>query len=144
MSKLSIKSEMSAIDRKNRNWWDSLSDEEKKKVSPWVLMRYASSVKHDIDAFEEHYLEFTNELVNVHFNTLRHHTQLQIQLLQVVGLGKDQFHPWIAPGRKGKTNKNLKFFAEKYPHLNDDELNIYASQFTEKEVKDLIKEFEGK
>ncbi len=131
---------MAAIDRKDRTWWNSLTDEEKKKVSPWVLMRYASSVKHDITGFEEHYLEFINELVNVHFNTVRHHPELQIQLMQVVGLGKNQFHPWIAPGKRGKSDKNVKIMAAHYPHLNDDELNIFISQHTPKELKKLIEQ----
>jgi hypothetical protein len=144
MSKLTIKQEMSAIDRKNRKWYDSLTEDEKKQVSPWLLMRYVSSVKHDIKAFEEHYLEFTNELVNTHFNTLRHHPQLQLQLMQVIGLGKEQFHPWIAPGKRGKMDKNFNFFAEKFPHMNDDEINIILSQYTDKEIKSLKEEYEGK
>ena len=137
MGGLSIKAEMSAIDKKNRNWYNDLTDDEKKKVSPWMLMRYASSVKHDVIDFEEHYLEWTNELVNVHFNTLRHHPELQIQLLQVVGIGSNQFHPWIAPGKRGKSDKMVELVATKYPYLNDDEINIYLNTLTVKQVKDL-------
>ena len=137
MGGLSIKAEMSAIDKKNRNWYNDLTDDEKKKVSPWMLMRYASSVKHDVIDFEEHYLERTNELVNVHFNTLRHHPELQIQLLQVVGIGSNQFHPWIAPGKRGKSDKMVELVATKYPYLNDDEINIYLNTLTVKQVKDL-------
>lgn len=137
MGGLSIKAEMSAIDKKNRNWYNDLTADEKKKVSPWMLMRYASSVKHDVIDFEEHYLEWTNELVNVHFNTLRHHPELQIQLLQVVGIGSNQFHPWIAPGKRGKSDKMVELVATKYPYLNDDEINIYLNTLSVKQVKDL-------
>jgi len=137
MGGLSIKAEMSAIDKKNRNWYNDLTADEKKKVSPWMLMRYASSVKHDVIDFEEHYLEWTNELVNVHFNTLRHHPELQIQLLQVVGIGSNQFHPWIAPGKRGKSDKMVELVATKYPYLNDDEINIYLNTLTVKQAKDL-------
>ena len=119
-NKLTIKEEMRSIDVKDRTWYNSLTDEEKKKVGIWVLMRYASSVKHGIKDFEEHYLEWTNELVNVHFNTLRHHPELQYQLLQAVGLGKVQYHPWIAPGKKGTDKPLFKFFKEKHPEYNDD------------------------
>ncbi|MDA9302719.1 hypothetical protein N8072_00925 [bacterium] len=144
MGGLSIKTEMSAIDTKNRAWYNSLTDEEKKKVSPWMLMRYASSVKHDITEFEEHYLEWTNELVNVHFNTLRHHPELQMQLLQVVGIGKNQFHPWLAPGKRGKSDKMVELVAGKYPHLNDDEINIYLNTLTTKQTKDLQEDLSEK
>ena len=141
MADLSIKSEMSAIDTKNRSWYNSLTDEEKKKVGIWVLMRYASSVKHDIKDIEEHYLTYTNELVNVHFNTLRHHPELQFQLLQALGLGKPMFHPWIAPGKKGTETKLYKFFKEYYTEYNDDELLLLLSQFTKDELKEKLEEF---
>ena len=103
MSKLDIKSEMRAIDTKDRKWYNSLTEEEKSKLSLWPLMRYTSSAgdKH----FAEHYLEWTNEVVNVHFNKLRLHPELQFKLLQLVGLGKTTYHPWIAPGKRGKKNK---------------------------------------
>ena len=49
-------------------------------------MRYTSSAGDK--NFTEHYLEWTNEVVNVHFNKLRQHPELQFKLLQLVGLGK--------------------------------------------------------
>jgi hypothetical protein len=140
-NKLSIKEEMRAMDQKDRSWYDSLTEEEKKKLSPWVLMRYASSVKHDITDFEQHYLEWTNELVNVHFNTLRKHTQLQWQLLQVVGLGKSQFHNWIAPGKRGTENKLFKIFRENNPQYNDDELEIFILNHDVKEIENLLLDY---
>ena len=42
MSKLDIKNEMKAIDTKDRKWYNSLTDEEKSKLSLWPLMRYTS------------------------------------------------------------------------------------------------------
>ena len=69
MSKLNIKEEMRSIDTKDRGWYDSLTEEEKKKLGIWLLMRYTSSAGSKM--FAEHYLEWTNEVVNVHFNKLR-------------------------------------------------------------------------
>jgi len=139
--KLSIKSEMTAIDTKDRSWYNSLSEDEKKKLGIWILMRYTSSVKHDIKDFEEHYLEWTNELVNVHFNTLRHHPELQFKLLQALGLGKSMYHPWIAPGKKGTETKLFKFFKEHYVEYNDDEIILLLSQFPKDELKEKLEEF---
>lgn len=140
MSKLSIKEEMRSIDEKDRAWYDSLTDEEKKKLGIWVLMRYLSNVKHDIKDFEEHYLNFTNELVNVHFNTLRHHPQLQYQLMQAIGIGISQFHPWIAPGKRGTESKLYKIIREQRPDLNDDEVDIYISMHTVEDITDMLEE----
>jgi hypothetical protein len=140
--KLTIKEEMRAVDTKDRRWYDSLSDEERAAYDKqlWIQMRYVSSVKSSIKDFEEHYLEWTNELVNTHFNTLRHHPQLQFQLMQALGLGKSQFHQWIAPGKRGTENKVFKFFADMYPSMNDEEIEILLSQYTEAEVIDLLEE----
>ena len=139
--KLSIKQEMAAIDTKDRKWYDSLSAEEEKKVGIWVLMRYTSSVKHDIKEFEEHYLEFTNDIVNVNFNKLAKHPQLQFQLLQALGLGKSMWHPWIAPGKKGKSSKIAEFFKEHYKQYNDMEIELLLSQYTKDEIKQKLEEF---
>ena len=63
-------------------------------------MRYCSSVKNNVKDIEEHYLEFTNEIVNVHFNTLRHHPELQFKLMQAIGIGKQMYHPWIVSQKR--------------------------------------------
>ena len=135
-NKLTIKEEMRAIDQRDVGWWDTLTEEEKKKISPWVLMRYTSACDTNHDEIRDHYLTMTNELVNVQFNTLRHHPQLQHRLLQIVGIGKSQYHPWIAPGKRQKKNKVAEWLLTLYPHLNDDELDIML-QSDKKELKAL-------
>lgn len=139
-AKLTIKNEMSAIDTKNRGWYASLTDEEKKKVGIWVLMRYCSSVKNNILDIEEHYLEFTNELVNVHFNTLWHHPELQFKLMQALGIGKQMYHPWLAPGKKGTESALFKWFAEYYKEYNDDEILLLIQSMSKDELKDMFEQ----
>ena len=139
MNKLNIKEEMRAIDAKDRRWYDSLTEEEKSKLGMWLLMRYTSSAGEKM--FQEHYLEWTNEVVNVHFNKLRKHPQLQWQLLQLVGLGKPTYHPWIAPGQAGKKNKLQKWVEENYPHLNDDEVDIFIAVRSKEDFIDLFEEY---
>ena len=138
-NKLSIKEEMRAIDQRDMGWWDTLTEEEQKKISPWVLMRYTSACDTNHDEIRDHYLTMTNALVNVHFNVLRHHPQLQHRLLQIVGIGKSQYHPWIAPGKRQKKNKVAEWLLELYPGLNDDELDILL-QSDKKELKALAEE----
>ena len=36
---------MKAIDKKDRGWYNRLDAERKKAFSPWMMMRYASSVQ---------------------------------------------------------------------------------------------------
>ena len=46
-AKLDIKRELNAVDRKVYDFYDKLSDEERKAFSPYVLMRYVSNVQGD-------------------------------------------------------------------------------------------------
>ncbi len=142
MNKLSIKEEMRAIDQRDRGWWDSLTEEEQKKIGIWILMRYTSAVESKNPDIEYHYLALTNELVNKHYNILRHEPQLQHKLLQCIGLGTSQFHPWIPPSKqkKGKQGKLLKWLQELYPTYNDDELELLINANDVQNFKDLAEE----
>jgi len=55
-----------ALDKKDRKFWDRLSDEEKKAFSPFLYNRYASSVKADT-LLQTWYLRSTNERTNKNF-----------------------------------------------------------------------------
>ena len=142
MDKLSIKEEMRAIDQRDRTWWNSLSEEEQKKVSIFVLMRYTSAVQTKNPDIEHHYLALTNELVNKHYNILRREVQLQHKLLQCVGLGTSQFHNWIPPSkqRKGKAGKLIKWLQELYPIYNDDELELLVANNDKKDFVNIAEE----
>ena len=140
MRKLNIKEEMRAIDCRDRAWYDTLTEEEKNKLSIWQLMRWVSSTTSKVNDINYHYLTMTNELVNVHFNTLRKHPQLQHQLMQVIGLGSVQYHSWIKPAKKFKgevNNKLLNFLSELYPSYNQQELELVARENPQEEIEDL-------
>ena len=55
-AKLDIKRELNAVDRKVYDFYDNLTDEEKKAFSPYILMRYTSNVQGDAD-IQEWFLE---------------------------------------------------------------------------------------
>ena len=44
---LDIKRELNGVDKKIYDFYDKLSDQEKKEFSPYVLMRYVSNVQGD-------------------------------------------------------------------------------------------------
>jgi hypothetical protein len=138
VNKLDIKEELKAIDQRDTSWWDSLTEEEQSKVSIFVLMRYTSSVDNKNTEIVSHYLTMTNEFVNVHYNELRKDPQLQHKLLQLVGIGINQFHPWIAPSKKRKTNnKIIKWLSTLYPQYSDDELDLLVQTNDKKDLLDL-------
>jgi hypothetical protein len=140
--KLSIKSEMTAFDRKNRGFYDSLDDQEKKKFSPFLMIRYGATVTGNAD-MQAYYLMSTNERLNKNFfdvNTAQH-KKLQWLLATTVspGLG-NQYHQWIAPKKKENNNKAAKFFREQYPHLKEDDIKLLTDINDKDDLKRMAKE----
>jgi len=143
MDKLSIGNEMAQFDSKNRLFFDELTDEERKKFSPFLMIRYGSSVSGSQD-LQEFYLIATNERLNKKFfavNTAQH-KKLQWLMATAVSPGLGNFrHNWIAPKKKepgaGSMRKQL---AELFPHLKDDEIDLLAQITTKKELDSYLRE----
>jgi hypothetical protein len=141
--KLSIANEMAQFDSKNRQFFDELSDEERKKFSPFLMIRYGSSVSGSRD-LQEFYLIATNERLNKRFfavNTTQH-KKLQWLMATTVSPGLGTFrHNWIAPKKKESTNTAVrKQLAELFAHLKDDELDLLAEITTKKELDTYLRE----
>ena len=69
--KLNIANEMREFDLKNRNFYTDLTDEEKKKFSNFLMIRWGSSVQGSRD-LQEFYVISTNERLNKHFYIIRY------------------------------------------------------------------------
>jgi hypothetical protein len=140
MDKLSINNEMAQLDTKNRAFYDELNEEERKKFSTYLMLRYAASVEGGPD-IQEWYLRVTNERVNANFFDLGKHPKLQWLLCTTVSpdMGR-QRHYWQASKKKeGSNSKALKFLTKLYPHLRTDELELLAELNDTKELKALAK-----
>jgi hypothetical protein len=137
MDKLSIGNEMAQFDSKNREFFDELSEEERKKFSPFLMIRYGSSVSGSRD-LQEFYLIATNERLNKQFfavNTTQH-KKLQWLMATTVSPGLGNFrHNWIAPRKKEPGAGSLrKQLAELFPAYKDDEIDLLAELTTKKEL----------
>ena len=140
MDKLSINNEMAQLDTKNRAFYDELNEEERKKFSTYLMLRYAASVEGGPD-IQEWYLRVTNERINANFFDLGKHPKLQWLLCTTVrpDMGR-QRHYWQASKKKeGSNSKALKFLTKLYPHLRTDELELLAELNDAKELKAVAK-----
>ena len=141
MDKLSINNEMTQFDRKNRAFYDSLTDEEKKKFSNFLMIRYGSSVQgNTMD--QAVYLLSCNENLNKNFFSINRHPKLQWLCATAVspGLGT-QRHQWIAPKKKEAGASGIKKqIAELFPHLKDDEVELMAKINTKKDIDAYLKQ----
>ena len=140
MSKLDIATEMRAFDLKDRGFYDSLTDDEKKKFSPFLMIRWGATVAGDAD-LQAYYLMSTNERLNKNFFDISstQHKKLQWLLATTVspGMGR-QRHTWLAAKKRDSSNnKSEKFLREIYPNARDDEIALIARINDKSELKEL-------
>ena len=139
--KLNIANEMKMFDQKVRAFYDDLTDEERKKFSNYLMIRWGSSVQGSRE-LQEFYVISTNERLNKHFFDISRHPKLQWLLATTVSpdMGT-QRHQWIAPKKKEPgANSIKKQLAELFPHYKDDEINVMAAITTKKELDAYIKQ----
>lgn len=135
MDKLSIANEMKQFDSKNRKFYAELTDEERKKFSNYLMIRWGSAVQGSQD-LQEFYLISCNERLNKHFFAINRHPELQWLCATTVspGMGTHR-HPWIAPKKKeGNTTAVRKQLAELYPNLKNNDLDVLSNLTTKKEL----------
>ena len=138
--KLSIQNEMQQFDLKNRNFYDDLTTEERKKFSNYLMIRWGSSVEGSRD-LQEFYVIACNERFNKHFFDISKHPKLQWLLATTVSpdIGTPR-HIWIAPRKKeaGLSTKRKALMAI-YPMYKDDEIDVMAQIVTQKEIDEYQK-----
>jgi hypothetical protein len=133
---------MAAFDRKDRAYYDKFTDEQRKKFSTYLMLRYGASVTGDI-TLQSYYLMATNQRVNKHFFDLNRHPKLQWLMCTSVSPGMgNKYHYWLPAKKKvgASTNKLIKFVREIWPNLKEDELEMIITLNDKKELKQLAKE----
>ncbi len=133
---------LGALDRRDKKYYENLSDEDKKAFAPYLLLRYASNVESD-QFFTEHYVTTTNELININYWELSKHPKLQWLLFSMIGAYQSQRHPWLkAPsGRGSKKSEIQEALADMYPLLNDRELGLLESNLSKEQAKKFLDEY---
>jgi len=141
--KLNIANEMAQFDNKNRDFYDSLSEEEKKKFSPFLMIRWGATVEGSAD-MQAYYLMSCNQKLNKNFfdiNTTQH-KKLQWLMATTIspGMGK-QKHPWLAAKKKGAgDNKAIKFLRSLNPQMKEDDLKLMAELNDTDDLKCMARE----
>jgi hypothetical protein len=135
MDKLNINNEMRQLDAKNRDFYDELTVEERRKFSTFLMVRWGSAVD-GAQELQEYYVQSTNHYLNKHFFTMHRHPKLQWLMATAVSPGMGPMrHNWIAPKKKeagaGTLKKQLR---ELYPNFKDDEIDLMAKLNTKKDI----------
>ena len=143
MDRLNISNEMARFDQKDREFYDSLDDAEKKKFSTFLMIRWGSCVSGDFD-LQAYYLQMTNKRLNKNFFAVNKtkHDKLNWLTSTTVSPGVgNQRHNWISQKKKESTNPKVrKFFANLNPGMKDDDLDLLVALNDTKSVKQMAEE----
>lgn len=145
-SSLEIKHEMQAFDRKDREYYDNFTDEDRKKFSTFLMLKYGANVDNkslsteDNAMLQAYYLQATNERVNKYFFDLSKHPKLQWLACTTVSPAMgNQFHYWLNAKKKEGDNKSQKFLAKIYPNMKLDEIELMAKINDKRDLTDMAR-----
>jgi hypothetical protein len=133
---------MAVFDKKDREFYDSLTPEEKKKFSNFLMIRYGSCVQGSVD-LQHFYLVSCNERLNKHFFAINKHPKLQWLCATTVSPDMGIMrHNWIAPKKKEAGASVIKKqLNELFPHMKDDEIELMSKINTKKDIDAYVKKF---
>ena len=136
--KLNIGNEMRQLDAKNRDFYDELTVEERRKFSTFLMVRWGSAVDGSRE-IQEYYVQSVNHYLNKHFFTMHRHPKLQWLMATAASPGMGAMrHNWIAPKKKEAGASAIKKqLRELYPHFKDDEIDLMAELTDKKEIAQL-------
>jgi hypothetical protein len=132
---------LAALDKKDYNYYDTLTTEQQKKVVIYMLIYWMSCVKGNKD-LQQYYLQSTDYHANKYlFNeNVQKHGKLQWLMLCAISpnLGK-QFHQYIpnisvnvSKLKSVAKQKDIKeYYAKIYPNVDNETLNELATAFTD-------------
>lgn len=127
---------LKAIDQKNYNFYNSLTDQEKKEFNAFVMMRFISNSNGGQD-IEEWFVEMTNECVNKNYWDISKHTDLTWKLCAAVGIGNTMFHQYLAT-KRAELDKFEKLLGEIYPAMKIDDIKMLAGMMDKKDREELF------
>lgn len=135
---LDIKRELAGVDLRNYNFYDNLTEGEKKSFSPYILMRYVSNAEGSHE-MQEWFLEMTNEYINKNFWVLsKNHKALLWKLFAAVGIGTHVRHQYLKAGTKEKADKFEKLLCELYPAMKMTDIKALAKLMDKQDREELF------
>ena len=134
-----------ALDRGDMKYYSRLSEDEKKAVSPWILMRWMTSSQND--SGQPAGLIAVNNLVNHNFSHLgakasagrQGHAELQWMLLAMCGSGSVR-RKFLKPGRGQTKNKLETALTKFYPGLKTHEMELLLKMNSREQLAEFFKD----
>ena len=120
------------IDKKDYDIWDRLTDEQKKELSPLVVMRWMAGTTEPIQ------LIFLNEIVNTSvFQLGDAHKEFLLKLLTVCSNGKQKRYSWVPYKVAGRGSKKIIDLIATHYRISPKEAEDSRRLFSNEEIMTL-------
>jgi len=126
---------LKSLDSRDYKRYEKLSEEDKKSISPLIIMRWMSSCWNG--DLTRYYVYTVNNYVNMHFWELANHKELQMKLLAMCGMGKPAGHNWIKSNAI-KINNKLSDLIRKHFDCSEDEVEIYLNKLSDEDIEEIL------
>jgi len=141
--KLDIFKMLNALDNKDYNFYDNLSDDEKKGFSAFLGLKWGSSVNGG-NILQHYYLVSMNHYANIHLFDINKHPKLQwLSLASASPNNGIKRHEWL--GTKKKVSNKPKDDIKRrlmsiYPNYKEDDIEILSTMVSKKDLRQYDKE----
>lgn len=132
---------LAALDRKDYGYYDRLTEEQQKKFSPYMMVRWMSNMKGSA-ALQQYHVLSVNEFANTHLFSefVSKHPKLQWLMLCASGLGNGkQFHQFLKANKLDDSDL-ISFLSSIYPSSKMSDLQTLASLITTEELEQYIRD----
>ena len=124
------------LDAGNFEFYNSLTDQQKKEFSPFIAMKFMSAVRNKNDV--SYHLIAINNVVNRDFWELKDYPDLQCLLLAACGSGAKKRHYF--PGKQLTDTALFKQLLEWYPYMKVDEIQMLLDVNNPEDIIQLAKD----
>jgi len=115
---------LKSVDRCDHTFYSKLTEEQQRKLSMWLIMRWSSAVN---TKYYMHYLLSVNEIVNTDFQSLKNHPELQWMLMSICGIGVDQRHVFVKPPKGARGDKIDDYLLTIDQSMSSSELELFKT-----------------
>ena len=132
---------LAALDRKDYGYYDRLTEEQQRKFSPYMMVRWMSNMKGS-HALQQYHVLSVNEFANTHLFSefVSKHPKLQWLMLCASGLGNGkQFHQFLKANKLDDSDL-ISFLSSIYPSSKMSDLQTLASLITTEELEQYIRD----
>jgi len=131
---------LNKIDRKDYDFYDTLTEEQQKSIPPFVIMKWGANVYDDPD-IQAYYIRSANANCNENFFDLHRHKKLQYLSCCAISpnLGTPR-HYWLTGNTNTKATPLQQFVQNEFPEMNAEEVELFITTHSREDLKSWLEQ----